>query len=398
MSSFFVLIYPFHLASFGLVDIFYGYSGKEGMRVANFNKNYIMKKNPPHLLLVPEFKKFIADSATGRRLLPSGKKIRKSTILQYSITLKILEEFETLQNEPIRIKILHRISLRDIQTEKKYWGRFFRNFLTFLYENKNCYDRYVTGVSKMIKAFFNYIIIEKGLPLGDFHKKFCVPASTFSPVALSPQQLRKLITDKEFENTLSARLRKTKDIFVFGCTVGLRCSDLLNLKKTNIQTTPEGVYAVLHTKKTGAEVKVPLPEYAIDIINRHKKLSGTFVLPQITSGNLNLHIKKLIKAAGWDYYLPKIRHLRGEPVEIKTRYGTTYKFYDHITIHTMRRTAITSLLLMGVDETSVRKISGHAPGSIEFYRYVAVVQDYLNAKIKAAHRKLLETEDFEEIK
>ena len=55
----------------------------------------------------------------------------------------------------------------------------------------------------------------------------------------------------------------------------------------------------------------------------------------------------------------------------------------------MRRTAITTLLLMGVDECSVRRISGHAPGSKEFYRYVVIIQDYLNASVKQAHYNLI---------
>jgi len=42
----------------------------------------------------------------------------------------------------------------------------------------------------------------------------------------------------------------------------------------------------------------------------------------------------------------------------------------------MRRTAITTLLIMGVPEAMVRKISGHAPGSKEFYKYVGIAQDY----------------------
>ena len=59
----------------------------------------------------------------------------------------------------------------------------------------------------------------------------------------------------------------------------------------------------------------------------------------------------------------------------------------------MRRTAITTLLLLGVDEISVRRISGHAAGSKEFYRYVVVVQEYMNAKVKEAHIKLLNGEE-----
>lgn len=83
----------------------------------------------------------------------------------------------------------------------------------------------------------------------------------------------------------------------------------------------------------------------------------------------------------------------GEAVELKSAAGNTLRFNEHITVHTMRRTAITTLLLMGLDETSVRRISGHAPGSKEFYRYVVVVQDFLNARVKEAYFRLLRDEE-----
>lgn len=39
----------------------------------------------------------------------------------------------------------------------------------------------------------------------------------------------------------------------------------------------------------------------------------------------------------------------------------------------MRRSAITVMLGLGVPEQVVRKISGHAPGSKEFFKYEAVL-------------------------
>ena len=258
-----------------------------------------------------------------------------------------------------------------------------------MYRKKGCYDQYATSVFKVIKTFFRFLSLEKALPVGDFYKKFRIPSDKFTPVILSPAQLKYLITDREFESSLSEPLKRVKDIFVFCCTVALRFQDLLGLRKTNIQYSAEGVYLVLHTQKTGAEIRIPLPEYAQAILKKYKRKAGRFVLPRLSSSNLNLGIKAMIKKAGWDYSLPKIRQRQGEPVEIKTAKGEPYRFYNHITAHTMRRTAITTLLLLGVDENSVRRISGHAPGSKEFYRYVVVVQEYLDAKVKEAHFKLL---------
>ena len=46
--------------------------------------------------------------------------------------------------------------------------------------------------------------------------------------------------------------------------------------------------------------------------------------------------------------------------------------------HMMRRSIITNMLILGTDETVVRKISGHAPGSKEFYRYVDYAQLFID--------------------
>jgi integrase len=349
-----------------------------------------MQQKLKQLQFLSEFQKFITASSTGRRLMPSGKKVRTGTINQYRSVCTLLQEFEKSLDEPLRIQLLHRSGLRNILREKNYWSRFFKKFSQFLFKEKNCYDHYAGSVFKIIKTFFHYLSIERSMPVGDFHKKFRIPVERFNPVILTPAQLRFLITEKAFEQSLSPSLLRTKDIFVFGSVVALRFQDLMRLKKGNIQYSPEGISVVLHTQKTGSEVKIPLPDFAVAIIHKYRRKAGPYVLPRISGSNLNIQIKALIKKAGWDYTLPKIRHRQGEPVEIKNKYGEVCKFYDHITVHTMRRTAITTLLLMGVDESSVRRISGHAPGSKEFYRYVVVVQEYLNAKIKDAHAKLLQ--------
>lgn len=353
-----------------------------------------MSQNKPRqLLLLPEFRKFISASASGRRLMPTGKKVRAGTLTQYRIVLKLLEDFEQTLNEPLRLQMVNRASLLMLRKEMNYWSRFFKNFSRFLYTNQDCYDQYAGSVFKIIKTFFNYLLIEKGLPIGEFHKKFRIPSETINPVILSPEQLKFLITDHEFETTLAPALKRVKDIFVVGCTVALRYQDLMRLQRSNLQDVNTGVSIVLHTQKTGAEVKIPLPDYVQAILKKYGKRTGRYLLPRLSGTNLNLGIKRLMEKAGWTYPLPKFRQRRGEPVEIKNPQGGTYRFSDHITAHTMRRTAITTLLLLGVEENAVRKISGHAPGSKEFYKYVVVVQHYLDTMVKSAHYKLLNLED-----
>ena len=59
-----------------------------------------------------------------------------------------------------------------------------------------------------------------------------------------------------------------------------------------------------------------------------------------------------------------------------------------ITTHTMRRTAITTLLSLGMDEQAVRDVSGHSASSKEFFRYVKYSQAEHVRKMKMAHENL----------
>lgn len=353
-----------------------------------------MKRSAPQLQVTEQFNQFIKASSSGRRLTPSGKRITKGTIINYQYVFRLINEFEKKTGSVLRIQLLHRASMRTIQREKNYWNRFFTKFSAFLYNEKKYHDNYVSNVFKIIKTFFNYLQKEKGFVIGNYHRSFRIPLQLSAPVVLLPEQLNFLITNKDFENKLNPYLKRAKDIFVFGCTVSLRFSDLMALKKNNIVLYNSEYLLVVFTKKTGTEIKIPLPPYLLEIIHKYRRKAGRYLLPRLSSTNLNIQIKKLINAAGLDHTLPKTISNRGRMIELKTASGEAWPFYKHITAHTMRRTAITTLLILGVPETVVRKVSGHAPGSKEFYKYVSIAQQYLNKEVKNAYQKLLEIPPF----
>jgi integrase len=291
----------------------------------------------------------------------------------------------------LRIELLKKNPTGFIKREGKYLARFFKSFSSFLYTEKGYYDCYVSSVYKVLRAFFNYLLNEKYFPIGSFHKLFKVPVEQSTPIILEPGQLQFLIKDKIFENSLPFHLRRTKDIFVFGCIVGLRYSDLMRLTKDNLIKTASSNYLLIHTKKTGTEVKLPLPHFILSIIDKYKRKAGKYLLPRLSGTNLNLQVKKIAEKALWTYSLPKIRFRFQRPAEIRSKNGSCLRFCDQVTAHTMRRTAITTLLSMGVPELVVRRISGHTAHSKEFYRYVVIAQDYLNSHVLTAYENLLET-------
>ena len=87
----------------------------------------------------------------------------------------------------------------------------------------------------MTKSFCHWVETEKGINMGAYYKSFHPPKEDIPIIVLQPEQLNFLIYNEAFDAKLPRYLRNTKDFFVFGCTVGLRVSDIKALKKSNLE-------------------------------------------------------------------------------------------------------------------------------------------------------------------
>src|SRR4030095_5412603 len=253
-------------------------------------------------------------------------------------------------------------------------------------------DNSVGSIIKNLKLFFSYLNRDLQLGVGEFHKTFYVRKEEIPIVVLMPEELNFLIFDRDFEFSLPKRLKEVKDFFVFGCTVGLRFSDLAALKQSNIKMVNENWWVVTRAKKTRSDLSIKLPEYAKAIISKYKN-SKNKLLPTFNNSNCCKYLKQLMEKAGFTQEMPKLRERRGRQVEIARSVDgkkLSYRFCDLVSTHTMRRTAITTMLCLGVPEQVVRKISGHSPGSKEFYRYVSFSQSYQDDETSIMFSRLQE--------
>ncbi len=330
-----------------------------------------MKKNYNLLIL---FDRFIADCKTGRRLKKDGTHIRKSTIAHYISVRDNLLRFSRDQNFDLTIKSFQIAIPAECKLFTQYWKLFYECFSTYLYL-KGGFDNYIGSQFRVIRTFFNYLKNEKGIATGDIQKLFYVRSEEIPIVVLSLDQLQFLISDKEFESRLPEYLQRSKDVFVFGCTVGLRFGDLMKLDKRNIEHIGADIYLNVRSDKTSTLTRVKLPKYAIDIIYKYRHHKT--LLPVLSNNRLNITIKELCEKAGWTYEVGKCRERRGIEKQI-IKNNKPQRFCDLVTTHTMRRTAITTLLNMGMPEIMVRKISGHAAMSKDFYRYVNYAQQLID--------------------
>lgn len=341
--------------------------------------------------MVPLFEQFIKDSYKGKRLKPDGRKIRTQTVDNYVYVLQHLKEFELRYANPLRIKIIVGINQKTLVAERNYWKKFYLRFTQFLYQEKGCYDNYVGNVIKVVRVFFNYLQRERLLKVGDFYKSFHVCKEDVPIITLLPQQLQFLIYDKPFEERLTQSLQNTKDVFVFGCTVALRSSDIFAIRFSDVQKVGNAYYLSVRTIKTDTPIRMKLPNYAVDIIvkfGKKAKSRKTIFLP-ISNNQFNKNLKQLAALAGWTQELGKTRSKRGKHIQvINNATHKRFRFCDMLSSHAMRRTAITTMLMLGMQEHIVKKISGHAANSKAFYRYVNLVQSYLDTEVDKVFNKL----------
>lgn len=348
-----------------------------------------MKKS--EFLFLPLFERFILDTIKGRRLKPNGAKVKPQTVRSYSYIIQYLKEFEVKKGRSVRIKVLTGNNERIFLAEKKYWKTFYQEFTDHLYTEKKCHDNYVGTIIKIIRIFFNYLNKDLGIKTGDFYKHFYICREEIPIITLLPAQLNFLINDKEFDDKLNPSLKKTKDIFVFGCTVALRVSDLFSIQFKDVEQYDLISYLPVKTIKTGTNVRIKLPGYAKEIISNFKvgAKKRKQIFPPIPLTRFNLQIKELCELAGWTNEIGKFRNKRGRAIEDSPSIERgRYRFCDQVSSHVMRRTAITTMLMMGMKEHIVKQVSGHTKDSSSFYRYVNLAQSYMDNEMDMVFNKL----------
>ena len=336
---------------------------------------------------IPLFKQFIKDSESGKRLKKNGERITPSSTKVYKYVLQNLTQFSIEAKFELRICSILRLSTRELQSEKSYWKKFYKGFTEFMYK-KGCFDNYVGSNIKIIRVFFNWLKEEKDIYVGDFHKSFYIRKEEIDILVLTPDQLKFLIHDKVFEKKLTSTQIKLKNIFVFGCTTGLRFSDIFLLTNKNFEKTNNEWYLKVKSQKTKTYSFIKLPNYAVEIYQKYiPKSSSTPIFGEKDLSNFNRSLKRIGEMAGFTDVVDISREKQGVTKKITAK-DAKNRFCDNMSSHMMRRTAITTMLILGMPELLVRKISGHSSASNSFNRYVHYAQTYIDKELSKVHDKL----------
>jgi len=208
-----------------------------------------------------------------------------------------------------------------------------------------------------LKTFFGYARRE-GVKIDEGYRDFVIKKEKLEVIALDESELNAILN---LDLKGNKRMEKTRDIFVFSCSTGLRYSDVAQLRREHISDD----IVTLTVKKTKTELTVPLNSISGPILDKYRDQLKP--LPMVTNQEMNRSIKELCKLAGIL-----------TPIEIVRFYGkkrsvVVYPKYELIHFHTGRKTFITLSLEKGMSAEEVMEISGHSDYR-SFKRYVRVTE------------------------
>jgi|CXWL01.2.fsa_nt_gi integrase/recombinase XerD len=168
---------------------------------------------------------------------------------------------------------------------------FIEKFDTFLRNKSVITDAGLFNRHKNFKTFIRYAIKQKLItenPYEDFKSPKCKQKFGYITV----EELRTIRGLNLIEHKNQRGLRLTIDMFLFSCYTGLRCSDVKNLKWSNVINMRSLAFV---TQKNKKKSNVPLSKLAKLILMKYKGNKAENIFPNRTNACLNRNLKQIAK-------------------------------------------------------------------------------------------------------
>jgi len=321
----------------------------ERLNINILKEKLLLKKTnaAPSLTLIDCLTKYITDHS---------HKLAKST-LQNFITLKVdLEGFRQYLNLPISFE-----SITD---------DFILKFQSYLFKINNNTDNTFAKKVEKLKTFLHWAT-SSGYNKNKAFEKFKTKRRAKEIFWLDEHELLMLENCKD----ISDSLKKTRDVFLFGCYTGLRYSDIQNLKSENIITGEDG-HRLISTvmQKVKKPLSIPLLHQAERFLNKYNSGNG-LIFNCFSNQEMNDNLKELCEAAKINTRVQRVRFQGAKRIAIES------PKFSFISTHCARHSFAINSLKRGMKVEVLQKFLGHADIS-ETMGYVKIAQLYMSEHSK----------------
>lgn len=258
----------------------------------------------------------------------TGNSISNSTLKRYKCNKNLLEDFES----NCKVKI----------TLGKFDDKLYNKFLKYCIEEKKHSANTLHRNVGLLKTFLLWALNKKYTYNNNFIT-FKKPAKfTTDEIALNYEQVE-LIYNYDFSN--NKRLERVRDLFVFGCTTGMRFGNYSTISRSDVDGN---FIRVIDLKSKSKNLAIPLNSISKSILEKYD-----YNLPSITNQKMNEYIKEVFKKLEFTYEIKKTMKYGDELVDHKA------EFWTRISSHTARRSFITIMKNKRVPDKVIMSYTGH---------------------------------------
>lgn len=356
---------------------------ESGLTLDTFKKSVLETIDPNKYRFANDKEGNLFDCIKGYlKFCKSGGTKSSASLPMSQTTIKLYEEFIILYEEFLKehsdINLysvsVHTITdLRERKRRVQLINQHLISFKQYLIVNKMHPNTQYLYLARLV-AVINWYAKKEVLVV-----QYEVPAKKTETerVFLDPEDIKAIFLNYKIREHLETKHKFYFDFSLIGLTTALRRKDILNLKPTDFKKVSGRFFVTNKNNKTNADTLAQIPKFIFNIVEENVQKTGNVL--GIFEENF---VKSISGSLCHTFNQPEFPSLqRSHTISItnpdgKTQRQRTKKLFEMITPHVLRRSAITAMLVSGVEEGTVKKMSGHVRDSEAFNVYVGHVQSH----------------------
>lgn len=246
----------------------------------------------------------------------------------------------------------YRVTLRPIQVTDIFWGY----FISFC-QSQGLKNSSIQTMCSQLRSVLNWAV-KYNARVSPTYGDFDVPKTRNQEIALTADEVSR-VTYFDIDRFYVGRrsdfretMRKVRDMFVLGCNLGQRHSDLVRVEPSCFE---RNIFRIVQ-QKTGNMAVVDIDQFSIDSKTTYRILEryGHTAPYKATIGNYNYYLHNLMRDIGFTDLVRIEERVNGV---LEVRNEPKWKL---VASHTARRTFVTVNILRGKNIHAVKRCTGHS--------------------------------------